>query len=153
MIIPEALIDREQVVIDSNILIYLFEDHDPFGPVAEFIVEQAEKGVFSGCITPITIAEIVVKPLQYGRTDLVDKFRTVIRHWSNIQAVDLTAEAGIMAGALKARHGYPLPDMIQAAVALQAPKPALISNDRIFEKIHELDVFSIEDFRDSKHRE
>ena len=57
----------------------------------------------------------------------------------------------VMAGAMKAQYGYPLPDMLQAAVAMQAPNPAIITNDKLFMKINELDVFFMEDFIKPNH--
>lgn len=144
--IPEQLGDRQQVVIDSNIFIYLLEDHDLFGESADFIISQAESGAFGGCITPVSVAEIVVKPLRQGRSDLVDKFRKLMQQWSNIVSVDIGIEIGTFAGALRAKYGLPLPDMIQAAVALQAREPTLITNDKALKRVNELDVFTIDDF-------
>lgn len=146
MILPTGLENRDQVVIDSNIFIYLFEDHEEFGGTAEFIIEQAEKCIFSACITPITMAEVIVKPLQNGRYDLADKFRAICREWNNIHEISLGPETGLMAGALRARYGFPLPDMMQVAAAMQSDQPALITNDHSLNRIEEIDVYLLNEF-------
>jgi len=38
-----------------------------------------------------------------------------------------------------------LPDMMQAALALRAPQPTLITNDKALIKVEELDVFLLDE--------
>lgn len=146
MMCPEPLLGRRGVVIDTNIFIYLFEDDPRFGMTAEFIIEHVEAGSFLAVATPITIAEVIIKPLEKNRPDLADRCRSALRRVKNLDCVGITFEIGEIAGALKAKYGMPLPDMIQAAVAMQAQKPALITNDRRIAQIEEVDVFLLKAF-------
>ncbi len=54
-------------------------------------------------------------------------------------------EVGWMAGALRAKYKLPLPDMIQAAFALQSARPSLLTNDRTLRRVEEVDVFLLDD--------
>ena len=146
MKLPRGLRNAKRVVIDTNVLIYLFEDHPRYGRVAEFILDEAACGSFSGVITPITIAELLVKPLEADRPDLADTYRNILGNLPNIEAADCTFDVGVMAGALRAKHGVPLPDAFQAAVAMQSPRPMLITNDRRMRKISEVRSILLSEF-------
>lgn len=146
MILPETLRRRKGVVIDTNIWIYLLQDHPRFGKTADFIIAQAEAGEFQGVITPITIAELLTGPLREGRSDMADRIRSALRGLVNVRPVDMPYEAGEIAGALRARYGLPLPDMLQAAVSMREPRPAIITNDREMLKVKEVDFFPMEAF-------
>lgn len=146
MNLPESLRGRTGVVIDTNIWIYLFQDHPRYGVITEFIIGEAVAGIFEAVITPITIAELLSKPLQHGRTDLADKIRSALRGLTNVRRLDLPYETGEIAGALRAKYGLPLPDMMQAAAAMLHSRPAMITNDRELQKVREVEVFLLESF-------
>ena len=144
--LPRSLRGRGAVVIDTMVLIYLFEDSPHYGEVSEFIVHQASCGVFSGAVTPITAAELLVKPLAENRRDIADRYRNAISSMQNVTTIEMTVEIGWMAGALRSKYGLPLPDMMQMACAMQADHPAIVTNDKALRKVKEVDVFTLSDF-------
>ena len=146
MRLPPVLSGCRDVVIDTNIFIYLYEDHPDFADSAEFIINQAEASVFSGVITPITFSEIVVKPYSMQRPDLADLVVCALRSYRNIRCKDIDGKTAQMAGALRARYRRPLPDMYQAAIALQASVPILITNDKALRGVKEIHVLALDDF-------
>lgn len=102
------------------------------------------EGVFTGVITPVTAAELLVKPLQSKRTALADHYRAALHSLPNIRLVDISPEAGVMAGALRAKYNLPLPDMIQAATAIEINSTALISNDKALQRVKEVNVILLD---------
>jgi predicted nucleic acid-binding protein len=146
MKLPKRLSGRKGVVLDTMIFIYLFEDSPHFGSVSEFILEQASLGKFESVVTPITAAELIVKPLQNKRYDLADRYRLALRSMRNVVPVALSFETGLLAGSLKAKYDHPLPDMIQIACAMQSKTPTLITNDKAMEQIDEAEVFLLSAF-------
>lgn len=147
MKIPDGLRNRMGVVIDTNVFIYLFEDDPHFGEVSEFIFRQVEQDAFHAVVTPITAAEIITKPLRLNRPDLADRCRSKLRRLKNIERVDIPFRTGELAGALRAKYTLPLPDLMQAAVAMQSDRPSLITNDKNLRQIEEIDVFLLEEFQ------
>ena len=133
------------VVLDTMVFIYLFEDQPSYGTLCEELIRQVEKKIFSGLITPITAAEILVKPLRAKRADIADRYRQALANLPNITPCTFTAETGFIAGALRAHYGLPLPDMLQAAAALQYGEGILITNDRHLRRITELRVILLDD--------
>ena len=141
MKLPKRLAGRKDVVLDTMIFIYLFEDSPQFGLVSEFILEQVGLGKFECIVTPITAAELMVKPLQNKRCDLADRYRLALRSMQNVVRVAISFETGLLAGSLRAKYGLPLPDMIQVACAMRSNTPTLITNDTAMEQIEEVEVF------------
>ena len=146
MKLPKRLAGRKGVVLDTMIFIYLFEDSRQFASVSEFILEQIGLGKFEGVVTPITAAELMVKPLQNKRYDLADRYRLALRSMQNVVPVVLSFEVGLLSGGLRAKYGLPLPDMIQVACAMQSKTPTLITNDKAMEQIDEAEVFLLSAF-------
>ena len=136
---------RQGVVIDTMVLIYLFEDHPKFGDICENLFNQIKVNVFSAIVTPITAAEVLVKPLKKGKLSIVDKYRNAIQNMPNVSSIKFDVEIGFMAGSLRAKYGLPLPHMFQVAAALAQPANAIITNDRDIQRVRETDVFLLSD--------
>jgi len=136
---------RQGVVIDTMVFIYLFEDHPTFGDLCENLFNQIKGGLFSAIVTPITAAEVLVKPLKMGQMPIADNYRNAIRNMPNISNINFDEEIGFMAGSLRAKYGLPLPDMFQVAAALTQPANAIITNDREIQRVRETDVFFLND--------
>jgi predicted nucleic acid-binding protein len=146
MKLPKRLIGRKGVVFDTMVFIYLFEDSPEFGAVCDFILREVQSGKIEGVVTPITAAEILVKPLQHKRHDLADRYRLALRSMRNLFPIPLSFETGLLAGSLRAKYGLPLPDMIQIACAMKSETPTLVSNDKAFQQIEEVEVFLLSAF-------
>jgi len=144
MKLPSLLRGGRDIVLDTMIFIYFFEDDQKYGRRCEWLLQQAADGVFTGVITPITAAELLVKPLQSKRNALADHYRAALRSLPNIHLVGLSPEAGFMAGALRAKYNLPLPDMMQVAMAMERNSAALISNDKALKRVKEIDVFLLD---------
>jgi predicted nucleic acid-binding protein len=142
---PRALVGATGVVLDTNVFIYCFEDNPEYGAVAEHVIAEAARGRFRGAITPVTIAEMLVKPLRAKRGDLAARYRSVLMHLPNIEPVALDSETGSMAGALRAKYGLPLPDMLQVAAAMRAARPTIVTNDEAIRRVTEVTMVSLGD--------
>ena len=136
---------RQGVVIDTMVFIYLFEDHPTFGELCEDLFNQIKDGIFSAIVTPITAAEVLVKPLKKGQLSIADNYRNAIRNMPNLSNINFDVEIGFMAGSLRAKYASLLPDMFQVATALTQPANAIITNDRDIQRIQEIDVFLLSD--------
>jgi predicted nucleic acid-binding protein len=144
MTIPRALKGVRGAVFDTMVLFYLLEDHPTYAPVCEALFRFAEDGGLSGVITPITLAEIVVKPLCAGRPELADRYQNAIKNLPNIALGELSWKTGVMAGALRAKYGLALPDLFQAACAMEHGG-VLITNDKALTRIEEIRVVLLND--------
>ena len=145
MTLVEALRGARRAVLDTMVLIYYFEDSETYGDLAASIIGDAAREVFEAIITPVTAAELLVKPLQSGRPDIADRYRTAMAHLDNTSRCSLSCDTGCMAGALRARYDLPLPDMFQVALAMKNGSCALITNDKALGRITEVPVVLLDD--------
>lgn len=136
---------RRGVVLDTMLWIYLFEDHPKYSDACSRLVQEAESGTFSGVITPVTAAEILVKPLQQRRSNIAERYRMALGNLVNISLSPVDGEVGFMAGALRAKYGLPLPDVLQAAMAMRHTPSTLITNDKALKKIVEVKVMLLDE--------
>jgi predicted nucleic acid-binding protein len=135
---------KQGVVIDTMVFIYLFEGHQHYADLCEHIIDRMSQGFFSGVVTPITAAEILVKPLKLRHPSIADRYRSAIRNLPNVTLPGINTEIAFMAGSLKAKYGMPLPDMFQAAMALYFPAHTLITNDRAMGKLKEIQIVMLD---------
>jgi predicted nucleic acid-binding protein len=145
MKIPPELRGLKGVVLDTMFFVYLFEDVPRYADLCEYLIKEAETGLFSAVITPITAAELLVKPLSQGREDTADRYRNTLRSYRNIRPVEITLETACLAAGLRAQYHLPLPDVMQAAIALQSTHPVMITNDSALRKIKEVRVLQLDE--------
>lgn len=141
---PAVLRGVRSVVFDTMVLIYLLEDHPVYAPLCEKLFEWAEAGEFAGAVSPVTMAELIVKPLKAGRTDLADRYQTALRNLPNVTLCGFSWQTGAMAGALRAKYGLALPDLFQVACAMENGG-TLITNDKALKRISEIQVVLLDE--------
>ena len=145
MTLADALQGSRRAVLDTMVLIYYFEDCPVYGDRAESVIRTAARQVFEAIITPVTAAELLVKPVQSERPDIADGYRTAMAHLDNTSRCSLSWDTGCMAGALRARYGLPMPDMLQVAAALESGSCALITNDKALRRVDEVPIVLLDD--------
>jgi len=142
----KALKDIRAAVFDTMVLIYLLENQPVYAPLCESLFQEAESGRLHGFITPITMGEILVKPLKAGHPELADRYQTALRNLPNIALCDFSWRTGVLAGALRAKYGLALPDLFQVACAIEN-RAGLITNDKALKKITEVPILFLSDLQ------
>jgi predicted nucleic acid-binding protein len=131
--------DQALVLLDSAPVIYFLEGNPKFGPRFAPLFEAHAAGRLSLAVTTITVAEVLVGPLQVGDDAVARRYRAILESW---QVVDLDAGIAESAARLRASLRMKLPDAIQAASALAINADALVTYDRDFSRVHSLRVIS-----------
>jgi predicted nucleic acid-binding protein len=112
---------------DTNLFIYLFEDHADLGSrvrrLRERMLERGDQLVTS----TFTLGEVLVKPTEAGRTDLVAAYERAISSGAAVVPLD-TAAARAYAQIRRDRSIKP-PDAIQLACASAANVDLFVTND------------------------
>ena len=78
----------------------------------------------------LTLAELLVKPLQLGRTDIADLYADLVRDSEHLSVMPIGRTILVDAARYRADLGVKLPDTIHVATAMAAGCDALLSNDR-----------------------
>jgi predicted nucleic acid-binding protein len=116
-----------RVFWDTNLFIYLFEDHPEFSkPTIELRLRMLERR--DELVTSVmTLGEIQVKPRREGDYALAASYRDVIKQSSTVAPFS-EAAANIYAE-LREKPGIKSPDAIQLSCAAAAGVELFITND------------------------
>ena len=113
---------------DTNLFVYMVEGH---GESASKVVALGERMNERGdelCTSTLTLGELLVKPLEDRREDLVDRYEKALAATSVLLIPFDRACARIYAG-LRQDRSIRAPDAIQLACAAQARCDLFITND------------------------
>lgn len=127
------------LLLDSGPVIYYFEDRSKLADRYEPIFRAHAQGDLRLAITPITVAEVLIGPLQIGEEADARRYRAIFDGWEFIAP---TAEIAESAARVRASFRLKLPDAFQAASALAIGAFALVSHDQDFSRVRSLRVIS-----------
>ena len=139
------LLGRQNVVLDTMVWIYFFEAHARYGELCKQLLLQVEAGSFSAVLTPITLAELIVKPLRQHRQDRATQYRSAMQTMTNVRLLAFSVHDGWLAGSLCAKYALRLPDAMQVAAALSAERPTLVTNDKALARVKEVEIVLLND--------
>jgi predicted nucleic acid-binding protein len=147
MSLLDAVPEGAVVGLDTAPIIYFLEEHADYGPVVLPLFDQRlQQGKNRAVTSVISLAEVLVKPLQAGRGDLVKRYRDLLTKAPHLSLLDLSAAVAERAAELRARHGVRLPDACQLAAALEGGATHFLTNDASLRKVTELTVLVLKDY-------
>jgi predicted nucleic acid-binding protein len=92
---PSALkkiLPGKKVLVDSNIIIYLTDDVEPFAPISRLIFQMIERGDLLGVFSMVSVAEVMQGPLKRGLIEKAIEAKTYLLNFPNIECQDITAD-------------------------------------------------------------
>ncbi|HEY1364530.1 MAG TPA: PIN domain-containing protein [Xanthobacteraceae bacterium] len=129
---PDALL-----LVDSAPIIFVLERNPKLAPRFRPLFEAQGAGRLRFAVTTVTLAEVLIGPLQAGEEALARRYRATLEQW---QIVELTPDIAESAARLRVSFRLKLADAIQAASALAINAAALVTYDRDFSRVHSLRV-------------
>lgn len=135
----DDLPDEALLLMDSAPIIYVLEDHARFGSRFKPLFEAQAAGRLRFAVTTITVAEVLMGPLQAADEALARRYRAVLESW---QPVALDVDIAESAARLRASLRLKLADAVQAASALAINAAALVTHDRDFSRVRALRIIS-----------
>lgn len=135
--------DDARVTIDTAPIIYLLEDYSQFLEQYLPLFERIDAGEIRAVISVVTLAEVLAGPLRNGNEILADRYfraLTANKNWC-LQGMD--AALSFMAARIRIRYGLKLPDAIQVATAVHSGSIALITHDRDFSSVDEIQILGV----------
>jgi len=119
------------VYLDTNVFIAAYENKYSYGEHAWRILAAIEDGEFVGVTSELTLAEILVKPLEDNDYDLVQYYQEIISPGADFHVRSVDRSILIEAAALRSiRKSLRLPDAIHVATARINECAHIVSDDR-----------------------
>lgn len=121
---------HRRIAVDTMIYIYFLEDVEPYSGRLQALFEAWEQGTHQGSSSILALLEILVRPWQLGRLDVVAEYRQSLMTYPNLHLLPVDADIAGEGARLRARHGCSTPDALHLATALHSGASAFLSNDR-----------------------
>lgn len=134
-----SLPEQALLLVDTAPIIYALEDHPIFRKRFKPVFDAHVEGRLRLATTTISLAEVLVGPLQSGNEVLARRYRAVLESW---RIVDLTADIAESAARLRTQLRLKLPDAVQVASALAINADALVTHDRDFSSVRSLPILA-----------
>ncbi|MCL5677251.1 MAG: PIN domain-containing protein [Firmicutes bacterium] len=119
---------HQAILIGTNVVIYFLEGSDVYGEAAEGLFRLIQSGEAQGHLSVITAAELLVKPIETGNTELQEAINTFLNYFPNLKLLDVTKEIAIKAAEIRGTTGLKVPDALLMATAV-IHRCAVVGND------------------------
>ncbi|MEO0107364.1 MAG: PIN domain-containing protein [candidate division WOR-3 bacterium] len=137
----------KSIFIDTAPFIYFIEAHPKFGPLVKEIFKNLRDDKFIAYTSVLTITEVLPKPVQMGKEELVNEFLQFLRQGKNIYLVEINSVIAEKAGRLRGKYlSIKTIDAIQLAVALSVDAGVFLSNDENLKQVKEIKVLILKDY-------
>lgn len=100
----------------------------PYYRLLEPVFGRVEAGQSTAVFSVVTEAEALVKPIREGRSDIIARIETLLRH-RHASVIPVNRIIARRAAHIRARTGLALTDTIIVATAVEAGCQALVGND------------------------
>lgn len=112
---------------DTNLFIYLLDDHKVFGAKVRRLAERMEERGDELFTSALTLGEILVHPVAAGNPSLADKIASIIQNRAVIVGFD--EQAARHYAAIRCDKSVKAPDAIQLACAAKLAVDLFVTND------------------------
>lgn len=134
-----------RVRLDSNLPIYLIEEHPAYHRLAERILRSIEAGRNIGICSTLSLLEVLVQPYRENNDELVNQFYALLTTYPRLQWIELSIGIADLGAQLRAKYQLKTPDAILAATSIEACGTGFIGNDSQLKPISELDILVLSD--------
>lgn len=116
------------VYVDANIFIFALESEPRFGPPSAAVLRAVDEGSCIAITSELTLAEVLVKPIELGRSELAEQFMTVVSR-SDLRLHPVSRAVLLLSADIRAKHGGRLADAIHVATAVEAGCQVIVTED------------------------
>ena len=142
--LQDLLKNHPVIGLDTSIFIYHLEDHPRYSPLTEIIFNALEKGINKGVTSHLTLMEILVKPKTEGLLQVARDYEYYLTTFPNLTFYEMGLEIAQKASDLRAAERIKAPDAIQLATAILYGATAFLTNDKIFERVKEVEFLILD---------
>lgn len=127
---------KKKVLIDSNIIIYLTEEIQPYFPLSQELFSMIENGETEAIISILSVVEIMQGPLKAGKKAMAKEVQNYLVNFPNSKCIDINLDVLQHIGSDESVNWKTLRaiDSMIIASGLHCDVDLFISNDRHFQK-------------------
>jgi len=133
------------IFFDTAPFIYYFEDNPDYGQLIDQLLSSIYENNSSFVSSYITYIELITKPKQLGRDDIVAKYRDYFTNSENLSIYPLNLMVSEKVAEIRAHYNFKTPDAIQIATAIISGADYIVTNDKAWKEITEIPVLILKD--------
>ncbi len=134
---------KQMLCIDSMVIIYFIEENPAYLPVLIPLFERIDSGVVKAFSSFITLTEVLTKPFEVGRMDLVEEYRDRLLGNPGFTLFPVEKAVSERTAYLRAHYRLRTPDAIQIATALEHGAQAFLTNDDRLSGVREIEIVTL----------
>ncbi len=145
MKINDILAGISRLAIDTAPLIYFIEAHPTYDNLVAPFFQQIDTGNLQGVTSVITLAEILSLPIQQGNLQLQTQYRTLLLSSAHFEVHNVDVKIAEYAAELRAKYRLRTPDALQVSTAISTGCQAILTNDKNWKRVTELQVIIVDE--------
>lgn len=143
-----SLIARHKTIaVDTSLFIYHLEENPSYIELTTLVLNRIQSGKSRGIASELTLHELLVRPLKLNLPDIADEYELLLTSFPNLLLSPVTRPVLLKAAELRAIHGFRAPDAIIIATAILNHATLLVTNDKKWNRLKDLTVACLDDFR------
>jgi len=124
--LKKDIAEHKVIGLDTGVFIHHFEGGE-YSELTTVVLERVQDGGCTGVVSTVSLAEVLVKPLQLGLGSLADLYRVVFHEMPNLQVVPVDQDVASRSATLRAAGGLGPADSMVLATAIEAGASAFIT--------------------------
>lgn len=142
--IDRLVADHRRIALDTNVLIYLVENAEPYATRAQHLVDSIDASGLSASIATIGQVEVLTGPARTGDGAAFELTAAAIRD-IGLDLVPLSATIAEDAAWLRGQGGMEVADAVHVATARAVGATAFVTNDRRIRSRPGVEVLYLDD--------
>lgn len=130
-----AALEGRHIYLDTNVFIYHIEGHNPYQGELRQLFEAIRSGVLTAVTSRLTLAEVLVDPIQTGDIVRQAAFELAVRNQPHLQVAPVNPILREAAYVRSRIASIKLPDAIHVATAQHARCTSFVTNDKRLRRI------------------
>ena len=145
--LTEAIPHGTLVGIDTAAFIYQIEAAPPYSEIVAPFFAALARGAFRAVTSVISLMEIAVRPLQLQVPEVADDYELLLVTYPHLTVASIDRWIARQAAELRAQFRLRPADSLQVATAINAQASIFLTNDRTIERVQDIRVLLVDDFR------
>jgi len=143
--LKKELAEHKIVGLDTAVFTHHFEG-DQYSELTTLVLERVQDGQCRGVVSTISLAEVLVRPLQMGLESLADLYRVVFHEMPNLEMVPVDQDVASRAASLRVANGLGPADSLVLAAALEAGATAFVTTRPGLNEVKGLQVILLDEY-------
>ena len=131
---------KDLLFLDTPCFIYLVENHPQYALPLRSLFSDLGKGKTKAVTSIVTVSEVLVKPLELKRNDLIEMYHDLFTHVESLQIISPSYNTAHSAASIRASYHFTLTDCFQLAIAKEFNCTEFLTNDAGLKKYKEVSV-------------